>query len=67
MPVVFSGPVVTCWRQPVANPAVLSSKPTRNVSNFTNRSKKCNTERLRIDIQNMICRYKNIYTYIYFN
>ena len=45
MSVVFSGTVVKCWSQFAANhPAVVSSKPTRNVSNFKkiNIGKKCN-------------------------
>ena len=51
MPYVFRGAVVTCWRQLAANPAVGSSKPTRDGSNFTNRGKKCNFKRLLIDIK----------------
>ena len=41
MSVVFRGTVVKCWSQLDANHlAVVSSKLTRNVSNFTNRGKK---------------------------
>ena len=42
MSVVFRGPVVKCWSQKAAHhPTVVSSKPTSNVSTFTDRGKKC--------------------------
>ena len=54
MSVVFRDRVVKRWSQlPANHPAGVNSKPTRNVSNFTNRGKKCNIKKLLNDIQNM--------------
>ena len=40
--VILCGTVVKCWSQLEANhPTVVSLKPTRNISNFTNSGKKC--------------------------
>ena len=56
MSAVFRGTVVKCWSQLAANhPAVVSSKPTRNVRNFSNRGKKCNIKKMQNKVQNMIC------------
>ena len=54
MSIVFRGTAVRCCGDHRLNILVMSSKPMRHGNNFTNRVKKCNIERLLIDIQSMI-------------
>ena len=55
MSVVFRGTVVKCWSQLAASrPAEFEANEERKYFHKINRGKKCNIEKLLIDIENMI-------------